>query len=235
MSRFLPVRLRLLVLAPLIMPAAAAQPIAPEARCEQAAVVAEREFALPSGILTAIGQVESGRLDSASRELRPWPWSVNAAGAGSVLPTREAAIALVQDRQQHGVQSIDVGCFQVNLLHHPDAFPTLEAAFDPLTNALYAGRFLAVLHRRADDWGAAIMAYHSTVEARGAPYRDQVLAVWNRVSAGRAEASAAVSIAPASTVDVIPVWLPHAFGTAPQIIRIGQRDSHTPVIITPSS
>jgi prepilin peptidase CpaA len=34
---------------------------------------------------------------------------------------------------------------------------------------------------------------------------------------------------------LVPVWLPHPLGTAPEMIRISQRDSHTPVIITPSS
>ncbi len=235
MSRFHPAPLWLLALAPLLMAEAAAQPIAPEAQCDQAAVVAEQEYALPPGILAAIGRVESGRPDPASRAPRPWPWTVNAAGVGSMLPTRDSAIAWVQALQQRGVQSIDVGCFQVNLLHHPDAFPTLQAAFDPRTNALYAGRFLAALRQRAGDWGTAIMAYHSAVAARGAPYRDLVLAVWNGAPADRAEAFAAVSIAQAQAVEVVPVWVPHPVGSAPAMIRIGQRDSHTPVIITPSS
>ena len=34
---------------------------------------------------------------------------------------------------------------QVNLFYHPAAFATLDDAFDPLTNARYAGLFLAAL------------------------------------------------------------------------------------------
>ena len=30
-----------------------------------------------------------------------------------------------------GVRLMDVGCMQVNLQMHPDAFPSLDAAFDP--------------------------------------------------------------------------------------------------------
>ena len=37
-----------------------------------------------------------------------------------------------------GARSIDVGCMQVNLLHHADAFASLEQAFDPVANARYA-------------------------------------------------------------------------------------------------
>ena len=47
--------------------------------------------------------------------------------------------------QAQGVRSIDIGCMQVNLMHHPNAFATLDAAFDPLANALYAARFLTEL------------------------------------------------------------------------------------------
>jgi soluble lytic murein transglycosylase-like protein len=235
MSRFSPARLWLFALAPLVMTPAAAQPIAPAAQCDRAAAIAEREYALPPGILTAIGEVETGRLDPASRILRPWPWSVNAAGEGTMLPTAEAAMARVQALQQRGVQSIDVGCFQVNLLYHPDAFPTLQAAFDPPTNALYAGQFLAALHQRVGNWDAAIMAYHSAVADRGAPYRDKVLAKWSEASGGRDSAFIAAPMAHASAVEVVPVWSPLAPGTAPETIVIGRHTSHTPIIITPSS
>jgi hypothetical protein len=37
--------------------------------------------------------------------------------------------------QGEGVRSIDIGCMQINLVHHPDAFGSLEAGFDPITNA----------------------------------------------------------------------------------------------------
>ena len=235
MSRFSPARFWSFALAPLVMTPAAAQSIAPEAQCVQAAAVAEREYALPPGILTAIGQVESGRLDQASRALRPWPWTVNAAGAGTILPTAEAAVARVQALQQRGVQSIDVGCFQVNLLYHPEAFSTVRAAFDPLANARYAGQFLATLHRRVGNWDAAIMAYHSAVAARGTPYRDHVLAMWSQVSSGRDSAFPAAPMARAFAVEAVPVWSPLASGTAPETIVIGRHISHTPIIITPSS
>jgi hypothetical protein len=44
-----------------------------------------------------------------------------------------------------GITSLDVGCLQVNLAQHPDAFSTLAAAFDPVANADYGAAFLTSL------------------------------------------------------------------------------------------
>jgi hypothetical protein len=68
---------------------------------------------------------------------------------------------------------------QVNLMHHPYAFATLDDAFDPAHNAAYAGRFLMELFASSGDWGTAIAAYHSRTPGVGEPYRDQVVATWN--------------------------------------------------------
>ena len=44
---------------------------------------------------------------------------MNAEGVGTYYPSKAAAIAAVEALQARGVQSADVGCMQVNLLHHP--------------------------------------------------------------------------------------------------------------------
>ena len=61
------------------------------------------------------------------------------------FPTREAAIAEVRQLRADGMRLIDVGCMQINLHHHPNAFASLEEAFDPLSNARYAAQFLTEL------------------------------------------------------------------------------------------
>jgi hypothetical protein len=78
------------------------------------------------------------------------------------------------------VASIDVGCMQVNLMHHPAAFATLEEAFDPMANALYAARFLNMLFSGSGDWPAAAAAYHSQTREIGAAYKEKVLAAWTQ-------------------------------------------------------
>jgi hypothetical protein len=150
----------------------------PFALCERAVAGAEAAHALPGGLLPALARVESGRPDAAG-VVRPWPWTIDVEGQGRFYASKEEAMAAVRALQAGGVRSIDVGCLQVNLLHHPSAFPTLEAAFDPAANAIYAARFLSALHARDDDWAHAIATYHSETQRLGSAYRARVLAIWH--------------------------------------------------------
>ena len=146
--------------------------------CEDAAHQAERDAGLPADLLLAVGRVESGRAGPGGR-IAPWPWSVNAAGQGYFLASRPEAVALVRSLQARGVQSIDVGCFQVNLLYHPAAFASVEDAFDPASNARAAASFLRTLQARAQGMEAAVGQYHSADPGRGIPYARAVMASWH--------------------------------------------------------
>jgi hypothetical protein len=66
----------------------------------------------------------------------------------------------------------------VNLLHHPQAFPSLDAAFDPVANAGYAARFLGALHAATGSWPLAAAAYHSRTPERGYAYARKVMVTW---------------------------------------------------------
>jgi len=151
---------------------------AEEVSCEGAGAEAESAWRLPSGLLSAIGRIESGRYDAAAGRVAPWPWTINAAGQGHYFESGTDAVAAVRDLQMQGVRSIDVGCFQINLFYHPGAFSTLESAFDARANADYAARFLTELYGRTGSWEAAIAAYHSATPAFGEPYRSRVMADW---------------------------------------------------------
>ncbi|MGH7154244.1 MAG: lytic transglycosylase, partial [Acetobacteraceae bacterium] len=118
----------------------------PGAQCRQAIAAAEQAQAIPARLLASIGVVESGRRDPTSGVVTPWPWTVDADGAGYFYPTKQAAIEAVRAFQANGTHSIDVGCMQVSLLHHPDAFADLQQAFDPGTNARWAAGFLRRLY-----------------------------------------------------------------------------------------
>jgi hypothetical protein len=150
----------------------------PSGLCETAVATAEYVSKLPLRLLGAISLTESGRLDPAKGVMRPWPWSINAAGEGQFFATRQDAIAAVRALQGRGVQSVDVGCMQVNLMYHPQAFRSLDDAFDPRSNALYAARFLNALYQQSNDWSHAIGAYHSETPALSKAYRVLVLARW---------------------------------------------------------
>ena len=158
--------------------------------CRAAISEAERSANLPRGLLQAIARVESGRRDPETGQFAPWPWTINAEGVGKYFPTREAAIAHVRQLQARGVRIIDVGCMQVNLHHHPNAFASLEQAFDPLTNARYAARFLTELNGGRADWRQAAGHYHSQTPERAGPYREKVLAAWEQEARNSGDSSA---------------------------------------------
>ena len=156
----------------------AAPPPGPGALCGPAIDAAERVRGTAPGLLAAIGLVESGRMDPRGGQRRSWPWTVTAAGVGTFYAGKAEAIQAVEALRAKGTFSIDVGCMQVNLLHHPTAFATLDQAFDPAANTLYAARFLSGLYARIGTWPAAAAAYHSMVPERGAQYGRLVAAVW---------------------------------------------------------
>jgi len=146
--------------------------------CEQASRRAETAAGLPAGLLRAIGRVESGRYSATLGRTAPWPWAVDFAGTGVLFATRAAALNAVRTALASGQSNIDVGCFQVNLRAHPDAFPDLRAALDPAENARVAAGFLASLHARLGTWPAAAAAYHSQTAALARPYLLAVMRSW---------------------------------------------------------
>jgi hypothetical protein len=123
--------------------------------------------------------VESGRFDPTTGRVDPWPWATNHAGEGHYFASAQEAIAWVTVQLAAGNQSVDVGCFQVNLRYHPDAFASLDEAFDPAGNARYAAAFLNRLHDQSGNWPAAIALYHSAEPVEGQQYSSRVMAAWH--------------------------------------------------------
>ena len=150
----------------------------PTRLCRAAIAQAEQEAGLPAGLMQAIGRVESGRRNPETGAFGPWPWVINAEGQGRFFPDAPAAIAAVREMHARGVRIIDVGCMQINLHHHPQAFPGLEEAFDPVANARYAASFLTRLNETRRDWALTAGHYHSQTPERAEAYRARVLAAW---------------------------------------------------------
>lgn len=174
--------MRMLILAVLLaMPsfARADLPMAPFAMCRAAISAAERQTGVPDRLMQAIGVVESGRRDPGGT-VSAWPWTINAEGVGSFFASKAEAMAAVIALRARGVRSIDVGCMQVNLMYHADAFPSLEEALDPGANARYAGRFLQSLWARTGSWPGAAAGYHSLTPEIGAEYGRKVVALWTK-------------------------------------------------------
>jgi hypothetical protein len=150
----------------------------PSALCAKEIARAEREVRIPRQLLYVIAQVESGRWSESAQGVVAWPWTVMAEGRGRYLPTKAAAIREVKRLRGRGVRSIDVGCLQINLMHHPDAFDSLDEAFEPAANVAYGARFLRSLQIKHNSWVKAVGSYHSKSPARHRSYRTKVLTRW---------------------------------------------------------
>ncbi len=144
--------------------------------CTAAIATAERNASMPKRVMGAIALVESGR--AVGHRVVPWPWSINVGGAGYQYETKQAAIEAVRAFNSAGQRSIDVGCMQINLAVHTEAFDSLETAFEPAANAEYAARLLRTLYRQSGRLATAMTAYHSQTPELATDYARRLLAVW---------------------------------------------------------
>lgn len=143
--------------------------------CDRAAANAAQATGVPIDILLAISRVESGR--KADGDLKPWPWTINADGKGTFYETETEAVAAANAHLTDGTGTFDVGCFQLNIHYHGQAFTTFEDMFDPERNADYAARFLASLYQETGTWADAVAAYHSRTPDLAQAYLNQVKSV----------------------------------------------------------
>lgn len=174
----------------------------------------EAKLNLPPYLLEAISLAESGRWDPQDRASFAWPWTVTAGGEGTFYDSREAALDAVRALKKSGKSNIDVGCMQINLHYHPDAFTSLEDAFDPMRNVEYAARFLSQLYATTHSWPEAAAAYHSMTPEHNRTYKQKVTQLWNGVRESRsaerknaAPAAAVASAAPTSASRISRVGL----------------------------
>ncbi|HIJ63051.1 MAG TPA: transglycosylase SLT domain-containing protein [Rhodospirillaceae bacterium] len=139
---------------------------------------AEKRYALPPGLLVAISLVESGRRDPITGIIAPWPFTLNAKGTGKYFETLDEAVREAGKYLAQGYGYVDVGCMQVDLYHHPQAFRTLAAAFDPETNIDYAAAYLRRLFGTYHSWTSAVAAYNAGDPRNGTEYLARVLYYW---------------------------------------------------------
>ncbi|MDZ7572794.1 MAG: transglycosylase SLT domain-containing protein [Pseudotabrizicola sp.] len=140
--------------------------------CDNAAAKAAKSSGAPLDVLMAIARVETGR--TIGGVFSPWPWAVNQAGTGSFFDTAQDAVVHVSQAMTNGERNIDIGCFQINVRWHGDAFASLDAMFDPNQNASYAAHFLLRLYDEFGTWDGAIGAYHSRQAGAATAYLSKV-------------------------------------------------------------
>ena len=163
--------------------------------CAGPIAAAERLTKMPDQLLTSVALAESGRWDAVHKAKIAWPWTVTTGNDGRYFKTKAEAIAWVKTLRARGVTNIDVGCMQINLHHHADAFVSLEEAFDPVTNVAYGAAFLMDLFQQKRSWAVAVGLYHSATPALHFAYRQKVQTIWNeerrRVAEERRQATIA--------------------------------------------
>lgn len=145
--------------------------------CEAIIQHHEALHGIPAGLLKAISRIESGRYIP-GQGMVTWPWTINANGSAYYLDSKEKAIEKARELQKSGITSMDVGPMQINLKHHPDAFDSLEEAFDPWKNVAYAARFLLQKKDAQGSWQEAVAHYHSATATFNIPYREKVMESW---------------------------------------------------------
>lgn len=156
---FRPILSALTVILSLLAPLAAGATSSDADVCDRAAADASVATGVPIEIMQAITRTETGHMRDG--RFTPWPWAINRAGAGAWPPTRRAALQLVQAELTAGRRNVDIGCFQINIRWHGDAFDTIGDMFDPTQNAVYAAEFLSRLREEFGTWDAAVGAFHS--------------------------------------------------------------------------
>lgn len=195
--------------------------------CESAARHMEQVEGVPAHLLTAISLAETGRWDADKGETFAWPWTVTAEGQGHYFPTKAAAIEAVKKLKARGVGNIDVGCMQINLHYHADAFGSLDQAFDPTINIAYATGFLHERFNATGSWIQAAAAYHSFTPDKNRAYKIKVLRLWNEVR----KHDATSDVASAETGEPTPT----AAVVAPLPIAPGPVDVTTGDVPAPAS
>lgn len=134
----------------------------------------ERKYELPEDYLHSIAMQESGKKHPKHDLRMVWPWTVNSEGKGYYFSSMQEAIKFTRQEIASGKTSIDVGCMQISLKHHPKAFSSLEQAFSPRENISYGAQFLRKKYEALGSWDKAIGHYHSANQERGVKYSAKV-------------------------------------------------------------
>jgi len=168
--------------------------------CDRAIQAQERRLKIPTGLLSAISRAESGRWNADDAAIVAWPWTVTTGGKGHFLPNRADAVAFVKSLQADGVENIDIGCMQINLKYHPDAFVSIEHGFDPHANAAYAAQFLSERFQVSKSWIKAAGDYHSTTPGLNKAYRQKVTRLWKDTAGPKTKSTTLVAGTPTHLV-----------------------------------
>ncbi len=168
---------------------ALASDLAESSMCSRYFPIYEAKFHMPSNMLRAVAVTESGKWVKQLEKNVAWPWTINVEGQGYQFESKAQAIRAVKHHIAEGKRSIDIGCMQVNLKYHPDAFRNLEQAFEPRYNVAYSANFLSDKYKQKGSWEYAIRNYHSANPVHSDKYIERVYQTWRKEDRGISVAS----------------------------------------------
>jgi soluble lytic murein transglycosylase-like protein len=141
----------------------------------------EQKFKIPQNILRSIALKESGKKHSKNNNIIIWPWTVNVEGKGYYFRNKKEAIKFVKNQIKTNKEIIDVGCMQINLKHHINAFDSIDKAFEPQYNISYGAEFLRKKYEQTGCWHKAIAHYHSATFPIGNKYKNDIVKIVNKL------------------------------------------------------
>lgn len=143
--------------------------------CAVAALKAEKDYQIKPELLQTIASVESGRYNEKLGRRVAWPWTIQVNGKGYYYKSKNEAVAAVKALNAQGITNIDVGCMQINLRYHKQAFKSIDDALDPDKNVAYSAKFLQTLYKRNGyNWQKTAMQYHSKNYQKGMNYKNRL-------------------------------------------------------------
>ena len=104
----------------------------------------------------------------------PWPWTINIRGKGYYFPDKATALHFLQSFDTKALAHVDVGCMQLNIGFHGNAFSSVSQMMDPRLNIIYGAYFLKELYHEQGKWAKAVANYHSRKWPRGGKYANGV-------------------------------------------------------------
>ena len=132
---------------------------------------AEKNKSIPTGLLRAIGEVESGLN----------PYAINHNGRSYFFKSSNEAMSFVRRLLQKGCTNFGVGCFQLHYKSHASKFSSIQVMLDPRANIDYAAKLLRQLYvNNGYTWETAVKRYHSRKERFNKIYYSKVVRKFGR-------------------------------------------------------
>jgi hypothetical protein len=140
---------------------------------------AEKKYGIPSGLLEAMGHVES--------EHNPWAINVNTKGKG--YRNKELAMKRIHEARASGATNINIGCLQLHWYHHIKHFDSIDAMIHPKNNVMYAAKYLKWLIKRYKTLSMAVRRYNSPTPKHNMRYLKKVAKAWSVILKNRSSPS----------------------------------------------